>query len=92
MKKFLSIFTAASMLLAMTACSSPADSSASDSSSAAQTAESSQPGQQESSEADESSAAPTAEADDARTDYEKMVDRSLLSVGDMTRMSDDGCG
>lgn len=95
MKKFLSIFTAASMLLAMTACSSSADSSASDSSSAAdssasaaQTAESSQPGQQESSEADESSAAPTAEADDARTDYEKMVDRSLLSVGDMTRMSD----
>lgn len=95
MKKFLSIFTAASMLLAMTACSSPADSSASDSSSAAdssasaaQTAESSQPGHQESSEAGESSAAPTAEADDARTDYEKMVDRSLLSVGDMTRMSD----
>ncbi len=95
MKKFLSIFTAASMLLAMTACSSPADSSTSDSSpaadssaSAAQTAESSQPGQQESSEAGESSAAPTAEADDARTDYEKMVDRSLLSVGDMTRMSD----
>ena len=63
---------------------SAADSSAS----AAQTAESSQPGQQESSEADESSAAPTAEADDARTDYEKMVDRSLLSVGDMTRMAD----
>lgn len=94
MKKFLSIFTAASMLLAMTACSSPADSSASvsssaaDSSSAAQTAESSQPVQQESSEAGESSAASTAEADDARTDYEKMVDRSLLSVGDMTRMSD----
>lgn len=95
MKKFLSIFTAASMLLAMTACSSPADSSASDSSSAAdssasaaQTAESSQPGQQESSEAGESSAAPTAEADDDRTDYEKMVDRSLLSIGDMTRMSD----
>lgn len=95
MKKFLSIFTAASMLLAMTACSSPADSSASDSSSAAdssasaaQTAESSQPGQQESSEADESSAASTVEADDARTDYEKMVDRSLLSVGDMTRMAD----
>lgn len=95
MKKFLSIFTAASMLLAMTACSSPADSSASDSSSAAdssaseaQTAESSQPGQQESSEAGGSSAASTAEADDARTDYEKMVDRSLLSVGDMTRMAD----
>lgn len=83
------------MLLAMTACSSPADSSASDSSSAAdssasaaQTAESSQPVQQESSEAGESSAAPTAEADDDRTDYEKMVDRSLLSVGDMTRMAD----
>lgn len=95
MKKFLSIFTAASMLLAMTACSSPADSSASDSSSAAdssaseaQTAESSQPGQQESSEAGGSSVAPTVEADDDRTDYEKMVDRSLLSVGDMTRMAD----
>lgn len=95
MKKFLSIFTVASMLLAMTACSSPADSSASDSSSAAdssasaaQTAESSQPVLQESSEAGGSSAAPTAEADDARTDYEKMVDRSLLSIGDMTRMSD----
>lgn len=95
MKKFLSIFTAASMLLAMTACSSPADSSASDSSSAAdssasaaQTAESSQPVLQESSEAGGSSAAPTAEADDDRTDCEKMVDRSLLSVGDMTRMSD----
>ena len=95
MKKFLSIFTAASMLLAMTACSSPADSSASDSSSAAdssasaaQTAESSQPVLQESSEAGGSSAAPTAEADADRTDYEKMVDRSLLSVGDMTRMSD----
>ena len=95
MKKFLSIFTAASMLLAMTACSSPADSSASDSSSAAdssasaaQTAESSQPVLQESSEAGGSSAAPTAEADDYRTDYEKMVDRSLLSVGDMTRMAD----
>ena len=95
MKKFLSIFTAASMLLAMTACSSPADSSASDSSSAAdssasaaQTAESSQPVLQESSEAGGSSAAPTAEADDDRTDYEKMVDRSLLSVGDMTRMAD----
>lgn len=95
MKKFLSIFTAASMLLAMTACSSSADSSASDSSSAAdssasaaQTAESSQPVLQESSEAGGSSAAPTAEADDDRTDYEKMVDRSLLSVGDMTRMAD----
>lgn len=95
MKKFLSIFTAASMLLAMTACSSPADSSASDSSSAAdssasaaQTAESSQPVLQESSEAGGSSAAPTSEADDDRTDYEKMVDRSLLSVGDMTRMAD----
>ena len=95
MKKFLSIFTAASMLLAMTACSSPADSSASDSSSAAdtsasaaQTAESSQPVLQESSEAGGSSAAPTAETDDDRTDYEKMVDRSLLSVGDMTRMAD----
>lgn len=91
MKKFLSILAAASMLLAMTACSTPADTSASESApadstaSTAQTAESSQPVQEVT--ADESSAAPTAEADDARTDYEKMVDRSLLSVGDMTRMA-----
>lgn len=92
MKKFLSIITAASMLLAMTACSTPADSSASDSSSAAestasaaQTAESSQP--EQGGTADEGSAASTAEIEDNRSDYEKMVDRSLLSVGDMTRMA-----
>ena len=100
MKKFLAIIMAGAMVLSMAGCSggnssaNSADSdsqqtSAADSSaSAAQTAESSQPVQQESSETGESSAAPTAEADDARTDYEKMVDRSLLSVGDMTRMAD----
>lgn len=87
MKKFLSILAAASMLLTMTACGTPAESSAADSSSAAQTADSSLPAQPESGEADEISAAPTAEAEDTRTDYEKMVDRSLLSVGDMTRMA-----
>lgn len=32
-------------------------------------------------------AASTAEAEDTRTDYEKMVDRSLLSTGNMTRMA-----
>ena len=100
MKKFLAIIMAGAIVLSMAGCSggnssaNSADSdsqqtSAADSSaSAAQTAESSQPVLQESSEAGGSSAAPTAEADDDRTDYEKMVDRSLLSVGDMTRMAD----
>lgn len=94
MKKFISILAAASMLLTMTACSgngtssSAPESTASESSapesSAAQTAEvtadSSAPAQ--------TAEAPTAEADDNRSDYEKMIDRSLLSTGDMTRMAD----
>lgn len=94
MKKFISILAAASMLLTMTACSgngtssSAPESTASESSapesSAAQTAEvtadSSAPAQ--------TAETPTAEADDNRSDYEKMVDRSLLSTGDMTRMAD----
>ena len=94
MKKFISILAAASMLLAMTACSgngtssSAPDSTASESSvpesSAAQTAEvtADSPAPVQTAEA------PTAEADDNRSDYEKMVDRSLLSTGDMTRMAD----
>ena len=94
MKKFISILAAASMLLTMTACSgngtssSAPESTASESSapesSAAQTAEvtadSSAPAQ--------TAEASTAEADDNRSDYEKMIDRSLLSTGDMTRMAD----
>lgn len=94
MKKFISILAAASMLLTMTACSgngtssSAPESTASESSapesSAAQTAEvtadSSAPAQ--------TAETPTAEADDNRSDYEKMIDRSLLSTGDMTRMAD----
>lgn len=97
MKKFISIIAAVSMLLTVTACgnapaansdnASSADSSVADTS--VQTAESSQPAQQET--ADGSSAASTAEAngaEDTRTDYEKMVDRSLLSTGNMTRMAD----
>ena len=97
MKKFISIIAAVSMLLTVTACgnapaassdnASSADSSVADTS--VQTTESSQPAQQET--ADGSSAASTAEAngaEDTRTDYEKMVDRSLLSTGNMTRMAD----
>lgn len=97
MKKFISIIAAVSMLLTVTACgnapaassdnASSADSSVADTS--VQTAGSSQPAQQET--ADGSSAASTAEAngaEDTRTDYEKMVDRSLLSTGNMTRMAD----
>lgn len=94
MKKFISIIAAVSMLLGVTACGN-APASGSDSSSAAestpaQTAESSQNEQQESNPATADSSAagtPTAEAEDTRTDYEKMVDRSLLSTGDMTRMA-----
>ena len=94
MKKFISILAAASMLLAMTACSgnntssSATESMASGSSvpesSAAQTAE----GTADSSAPAQTAEASTAEADDTRSDYEKMVDRSLLSTGDMTRMAD----
>lgn len=94
MKKFISIIAAVSMLLSVTACGgAPAESTAENSSAAesaasgAQTAESSQPEQQESGTAENTSAVPTAEAEDNRSDYEKMVDRSLLSTGDMTRMA-----
>ncbi len=95
MKKFLSVILAASMLLTFTACngsnSTPSqeqtssDSTSPADSSTASTAENSVSAPA-SSEA-ESAAEPTAEADDTRTDYEKMVDRSLLSTGDMTRMA-----
>lgn len=94
MKKFISIIAAVSMLLSVTACGgAPAESTAESSSTAesaasgAQTAESSQPEKQESGTAENTSAVPTAEAEDNRSDYEKMVDRSLLSTGDMTRMA-----
>ena len=94
MKKFISIIAAVSMLLSVTACSgAPAESTAESSSAAesaasgAQNAESSQPEQQESGTAENIAAVPTAEAEDNRSDYEKMVDRSLLSTGDMTRMA-----
>ncbi len=87
MKKILSVLLAASMLLTFTACSG--NTSSADSSSAGEsqtTAESSAP---EESSAAETSGSPeqTHEADDTRTDYEKMVDRSLLSTGNMTRMA-----
>lgn len=94
MKKIISIIAAVSMLLTVTACgNAPAASSDSASStdssvadSAAQTAESSQTSQSE----QQDSNAATAEEDtnDTRSDYEKMVDRSLLSTGNMTRMAD----
>lgn len=94
MKKLLSVLLAASMLLTFTACNgntSSADSSSAGESQASgtesqDTAESSAP---EESSAAETSGSPeqTQEADDTRTDYEKMVDRSLLSTGNMTRMA-----
>lgn len=94
MRKIISIIAAVSMLLTVTACgNAPAASSDSASStdssvadSAAQTAESSQTSQSE----QQDSSAATAEEDtnDTRSDYEKMVDRSLLSTGNMTRMAD----
>ncbi len=89
MKKFISILAGTSMLLAMTACSgngtsSSAPESTASESSAPQTAEvtADSPAPAQTAEA------PTAEADDNRSDYEKMIDRSLLSTGDMTRMAD----
>ena len=94
MKKFLSAILAASMLLTLTACSgsstpessnseSPADSGAEQPGGAVSSAEESAPD----SNVPDSPPEPTVEAEDTRTDYEKMVDRSLLSTGDMTRMA-----
>lgn len=94
MKKFISILAAASMLLAMTACNgNSASSSAPESTASESSAQESSAAQTDESAADTSAPAqtaeaPTAEADDTRTDYEKMIDRSLLSTGDMTRMAD----
>lgn len=94
MKKILSVLLAASMLLTFTACSG--NTSSADSSSAGESQASGTESQvtAESSAPEESSAAVTSgspeqtqEADDTRTDYEKMVDRSLLSTGNMTRMA-----
>lgn len=94
MKKFISILAAASMLLAMTACNGNSTSSSAPESTASESsAQESSAAQTDESAADTSAPvqtaeAPTAEADDTRTDYEKMIDRSLLSTGDMTRMAD----
>lgn len=82
------------MLLAMTACNgNSASSSAPESTASESSAQESSAAQTDESAADTSAPvqtaeAPTAEADDTRTDYEKMIDRSLLSTGDMTRMAD----
>ncbi len=98
MKKLLSVFLAAAVLLTATACSggnssqsgesssqAETDSSAVSEESAAESASSDAEESQQESEADPESE--SEEADDTRTDYEKMVDRSLLSTGDMTRMA-----
>lgn len=95
MKKFLSAILAASMLLTLTACSGGSGSSdintpESSNSEAPADSGAEQPGGEVSSaeeSAPDSPSEPTAEAEDTRTDYEKMVDRSLLSTGDMTRMA-----
>ena len=103
MKKFLSVILAASMLLTLTACSggnsgsstpSGDNSAISDSTAPAVSSEAAQPEGEIPAESvtdstPDSASEPEqpAEAEDARTDYEKMIDRSLLSTGDMTRMS-----
>ena len=97
MKKFLSVILAASMLLSLTACAGN-ESSTSDSSTSTESADSSNSSAAESqttaegastAESTASEPAQTEEsaAEDTRTDYEKMVDRSLLSTGSMTRMA-----
>lgn len=94
MKKFISILAAASMLLTMTACSgngtssSAPESTASESSAAESSAVQTAEVTADSPASAQTAEAPTAEADDNRSDYEKMIDRSLLSTGDMTRMAD----
>lgn len=94
MKKFLSVILAASMLLSLTACAGN-ESSTSDSSTSTESADSSAAESQTTAEGTstaESTASEPAQteesaAEDTRTDYEKMVDRSLLSTGSMTRMA-----
>lgn len=94
MKKILSVLLAASMLITFTACSGNTSSADSSSAGESQTSGTESQATAESSVPEESSAAEisgspeqTQEADDTRTDYEKMVDRSLLSTGNMTRMA-----
>lgn len=97
MKKFLSIMLAAGMLLSLTACSgnnessgaeSTASTSGTESGASAATAENNATSDASVSTADAAEPAATVEsAEDTRTDYEKMVDRSLLSTGNMTRMA-----
>lgn len=97
MKKFLSVILAASMLLTLTACggnesssgdTSPAE-SADSSAAGSQSAEESQSGAEGAATAEgaDPAAATVESGEDTRTDYEKMVDRSLLSTGNMTRMA-----
>lgn len=97
MKKFLSVILAASMLLTLTACggnesssgdTSPAE-SADSSAAGSQSAEESQSGAESAATAEgaDLAAATVESGEDTRTDYEKMVDRSLLSTGNMTRMA-----
>lgn len=95
MKKLLSVILAASMLLTVTACSGGNSSQSSSDAQTGSSAEEPKESSAETSEAlqttgasvDQTSQETTEEAEDNRTDYEKMVDRSLLSTGDMTRMA-----
>lgn len=99
MKKLLSVFLAAAVLLTATACSGGNSSQSSESSSqeqqdssavtedtASESVSSAVEEEESQVESEPESQAPE-EAEDTRTDYEKMVDRSLLSTGDMTRMA-----
>lgn len=95
MKKFISVLAVLSMLLT-TACTGGTESSSAPESSASESQTESVPEESTASES-ESDAESTGtvssaeeneeEAEDTRTDYEKMVDRSLLSTGNMTRMA-----
>lgn len=100
MKKFLSVILAAGMLLSLTACSGsneatssqPAENAASSDSastgSAAPDAGTTQVPEENADNSDNAgSSDSTDNSDDSKTDYERMVDRSLLSTGNMTRMA-----
>lgn len=103
MKKFLSVILAAGMLLSLTACSGsneatssqPAENAASSDSastgSAAPDAGTTQVPEENADNSDNAGSSDSTDnsdnSDDSKTDYERMVDRSLLSTGNMTRMA-----
>lgn len=100
MKKFLSVILTASMLLSLAACSGsneatssqPAENAASSDSastgSAAPDAGTTQVPEENADNSDNAGSSDSSDnSGDSKTDYERMVDRSLLSTGNMTRMA-----